>query len=221
MLKTSPKRTRRTSQARPKRPSSLKPAPREQRGLDKALPLEIDPRRVEETLARVKDQLVLWANKGRYTKVRFKFRGRKLLPDIPLAAVIAAEGLTFYWAGILRALLFNFAGQTVLDVELVNDSEKRIQRGKEELLSGELDRALECFREALAMDRDNPNVHLNLGIAHKLKGEHMAAREALERARALDREGPVGAEAERLLSSLPAAPAGGSAIATTRQPISG
>ncbi len=169
---------------------------------ESAFPLEIDPRQIEETLAKLKDQVVNWTNKGRYTRVRFKFRGKQLLPDLPLAAVVAAEGLTFYWGGILRALLVNFAGKTVFDVELVNDSEKRIQRGKEELLQGELDKALACFKDALAMDRDNPNVHLNLGVALKLKGDLAGARDALLRARGLDPEGAVGAEAERILSGM-------------------
>ncbi len=194
----------------PKAKASKKPAPRRvgpktpakeaPRG---ALPIEIDPKRVEETLKKVKDELVHWANKGRYTRVRFRFRGKQLLPDIPLAAFVAAEGLTFYWGGILRALIVNLAGRTVFDVELVNDSEKRILKGKEELLSGDLDRALACFKEALAMDRDNPNVHLNLGIAYKLKGDVGGAREAFERAMKLDKDGGVLAEAERLLSQLP------------------
>lgn len=167
-----------------------------------AVPVEIDPGRIEATLSKLREQLVSWTNKGRYTKVRFKFRGKQLLPDLPLAAMLAAEGLTFYWGGILRALIVNLAGKTVLDVELVNESEKQIQRGKEELLAGEVDKALQCFREALAMDGNNPRVHLNLGVALKLKGDLAAARKALERARSLDAGGPVGSDAERLLSGL-------------------
>lgn len=169
---------------------------------EKTLPFEIDPKRVEESLLKLKGQLLTWAKKGRYTKVRFKFRGKQLLPDIPLAAVAAVEGATFYWAGLLRMLVFTLAGNAVLDVELVNDSEKKIQAGKEELMSGELDRALALFREAETMDVDNPNVHLNLGVALKLKGDHDAARAALERARKLAPKGPIGMEAERLLGGL-------------------
>jgi tetratricopeptide (TPR) repeat protein len=150
----------------------------------------------------LKDQFIAWANKGRYTKVRFKFRGKQLLPDIPLAAVVAAEGLTFYWGGVLRALIFNLAGKTVFEVDLINDSEKQIQRGKDALLAGDVDRAIELFREAQSMEASNPKAHLNLGIALKLKGERQGARNALERARSLDAKGPVGADAERLLASL-------------------
>ncbi len=186
--------------------SKSKPRPKKEAAAppQDTLPFEIDTQRLEASLQKLKDEAGKWARKGRYTKVRFKFRGKALLPDIPLAALVAVEGLTFYWTGILRALVFNLAGKTVLEVELVNDSEKKLQRGKEALLSGDLDLALEAFREALGMDHDNPVVHLNLGVALKLKGDHDAARAALTRAKALDPEGPTGAEAERLLGTLKA-----------------
>ncbi|HEX8819554.1 MAG TPA: tetratricopeptide repeat protein [Archangium sp.] len=166
------------------------------------LPFEIDPKRVEESLRKMGEELVHWTNKGRYTKVRFKFRGKQLLPDLPIAAVVAAEGLTFYWGGILRALIVTVAGGSLLQVELVNDADKRVQAGKEALLAGELDEALSLFREALAMDRDNVGAHLNVGVALKLKGDRVSALASFERAKALDPEGPLGAEAERLAVPL-------------------
>lgn len=166
------------------------------------LPFEIDPQKIEASLNKLKEQVVTLAKKGRYTKVRFKFRDKQLLPDIPLAAVVAVEGATFYWAGVLRALIFTLAGGTLINVELVNDSEKQLARGKEALLSGDLDEALAAFKKACDMDDENPAVHLNLGIAWKLKGDHSAARTALERARDLDPKGPAAPEAERLLKTL-------------------
>lgn len=166
------------------------------------LPIDVQPGRVDEALRKVTDALRDWANTSRYTKVRFKFRGKPLLPDLPLAAVVAAEGLTFYWTGILRALLVNVAGRSVLDVELVNDSEQHVDKGKEELLNGEVERAIAEFRIALAKQRDNPRAHLNLGVALKLKGDRSAARGALEKARSLDPDGPVGKDADRLLQGL-------------------
>ncbi|ATB35566.1 hypothetical protein CYFUS_000979 [Cystobacter fuscus] len=167
-----------------------------------AFPFEIDPKRIEEGLNKLRGEVIHWANKGRYTKVRFKFRGKQLLPDLPIAAVAAAEGLTFYWGGILRALIVTVAGGSLLQVELVNDADKRVQAGKEALLAGDLDEALAAFREALAMDRDNGGAHLNVGVALKLKGDREGALAAFERARALDPEGPLGAEAERLAAPL-------------------
>ncbi|MBL0695464.1 tetratricopeptide repeat protein [Comamonas sp. JC664] len=168
----------------------------------RVLPFEIDPKRMEEGLRKLQGEMVHWANKGRYTRVRFKFRGKQLLPDLPLAAVVAAEGLTFYWGGILRVLIANVVGGSVFQVELVNDSEKRIQAGKEALLSGDVDQALALFREAVAMDRDQPSAHLNVGVALKLQGDRAGALAAFEKAKELDPEGPVGAEAERLAAPL-------------------
>lgn len=200
--------------AKPKKPRS-KPAKAAKRvtkaqaskaqgskALGSTLPFEIDPSHIDETMEKLKTQLVDWANKGRYTKVRFKFRGKQLLPDLPLAAVAAVEGVTFYWGGILRALVFNLAGKTVLDIELINDSEKKLQEGKEQLLAGELNAALRLFNEALAMERTNPKVHLNLGAAYKLKGDLAAARKAFSTAKELDPDGPIGAEAEKKLAGI-------------------
>ncbi len=166
------------------------------------LPFEIDPTRIEESLASLRDTAVKWAKKGRYTKVRFKFRGKQMLPDIPLAALLAVEGVTFYWTGLLRALVFNVAGKSVFDVELVNDAEKEIARGKEALLSGDLKAALAAFREAEQMDHDNVTVHINLGIALKLQGDFAGARLALERAQRLDTQKQQADEIEKLLASL-------------------
>jgi tetratricopeptide (TPR) repeat protein len=166
------------------------------------IPFEIDTARFEETLEKIRSELLRWANKGRYTRVRFKFRGRQLLPDIPLAAVVAAEGLSFYWAGLLRALVVNVAGGALVDVELVNDSEKVIAQGREALLSGDVEKALELFRKATEMDADSAQAWLNVGVASKLRGDVAGAREALEKARSLAGTGPVSAEAERVLKTI-------------------
>jgi tetratricopeptide (TPR) repeat protein len=120
--------------------------------------------------------------------------------------VAAVEGATFYWTGLLRLLVVNVAGRALIDVELVNDSEKKLQAGKEALLSGDLEQALAAFQEAVDMDHGNPQVHLNHGIALKLKGQTGAARVALEQAAALDPEGPAATEARRLLDTLPPPP---------------
>jgi len=173
----------------PKKPSSV-------------MSVEVEPSTVEETLTRIREELTHWAKKGRHTKVRFKIRGKQLLPDIPLAAVVAGEALTFYWGGLLRALIVNVAGNALFKVELVNDSEKKVATGKEQLLLGELDRALALFQEAVEMDRDSASAHLNMGIARKLKGDRFGARESLEKAKSLDPHGPFGAEAERILLTM-------------------
>lgn len=204
-----PKRKRPRSKAPARRrPAPSRPAePKTERG-DGARTVDVEPGRIEEMLSTLRSELGALANKGRYTRVRFKFRGKQLLPDIPLAAVIAAEGLTFYWAGILRALLVNVAGKSVLSVELVNDSARFVEAGKDELVAGEVDRAIDAFRTALRMERDNPRAHLHLGAALRLKGDQAGARQALERARALDPDGEVGREAAEQLRRMEGPPAG-------------
>jgi len=184
-------------------PPSLPPPPKQEGPKAAPLPFEFDPRKIEEALEKISGELRHWANKGRYTRVRFKFRGKQLLPDLPLAAVIAAEGLSFYWAGILRALIVNVAGGALVTMELVNDADKRVQEGREALLSGDVDRALQLFKKAVDMDRDNAVAWLNIGVANKLRGDRSAAREALKRAKTLDPKGPTGAEADRILATLP------------------
>lgn len=188
-----------TKKAPPSKPKKLK---KPEAHVPVVEAFEIDPSAIEDSLNELKERVVSWAKKGRYTKVRFKFRGKPVLPDIPLAAVAAVEGATFYWAGLLRALVFNLAGRTLIEIELVNDSEKKIIKGKEALLSGDLDQALAAFEEAVDMDPENPLVHLNLGIALKLRSDHDAARLALEHARDLAPEAATAAEAERLLKTL-------------------
>jgi Flp pilus assembly protein TadD len=85
---------------------------------------------------------------------------------------------------------------------LVNDSEKVIAQGREALLSGEVEKALEHFRRATEMDRDNPDAWLNLGVASKLRGDLAGARNALEKAQTLGAQSPTAAEAERILKTL-------------------
>jgi len=201
------KRARRKAPARrgPAPSGAAEPAPERDNG---ARTVDVEPGRIEEMLSKLRSELGALANKGRYTRVRFKFRGKQLLPDLPLAAVIAAEGLTFYWAGILRALLVNVAGKSVLSVELVNDSARYVEAGKAELVAGEVDRAIAAFRTALRMERDNPRAHLHLSAALRLKGDLAGAREALERARELDPDGEVGREAAEQLRRMANPPPG-------------
>jgi tetratricopeptide (TPR) repeat protein len=168
----------------------------------RVIPLEIEQGSVEDVLAKVRDELAHWVKKGRYTKVRFKVRGRPVLPDIPLAALVAAEAVTFWWAGLLKALVAHVGAGALLDVELVSGAVQEVSRGKLALLGGDLERAVELFRKALEMDRDCASAHLNLGVAFKLKNDTATARRHLEKAEQLDSAGASGEEARRLLDQL-------------------
>jgi len=126
---------------------------------------------------------------------------------VPVAAVVAAEAMTFWWAGLLRALLVTLGANTLLEVELVNDADREVAHGKDALLAGDLDKAMDCFKRALQMDRDNPPALLSVGIAYKLRGDLAQAREFLERTEQVDPEGTSGDEARRLLDQMNAAAA--------------
>jgi tetratricopeptide (TPR) repeat protein len=164
--------------------------------------VEVEPGSVETTLEKVREELAHWVKKGRYTRVRLKLRGQPILPDIPVAAFLAAEAVTFWWAGLLRVLLVHLGANAVLDVELVSDADLEVSRGKAALLAGDLDRAMASFEKALTMDRDCASAHLNLGIAFKLKGDLEKSAGFLRRTEQLDAQGPCGAEARKLLDQL-------------------
>jgi len=168
----------------------------------KSLPVEIDPKRLEAGLAKLKGEVTHWVNKGRYTKVRIKIFDKPLLPDLPIGVVAAAEGLSFMLLGPLQAVLGNLVGTAVLNVELISDAVHHVNRGRELLLAGELQAALAQFRTALAIDRGCAAAHLHIGIAHKLQGDREGARLSFEKAAELDAKGPSGLEAEKLLATL-------------------
>ena len=50
--------------------------------------VEVDPERIEETLDGIRDRVRDSFAAGRYTKVRLSYKGRAILPDIPLAILI-------------------------------------------------------------------------------------------------------------------------------------
>ncbi|HCF57575.1 MAG TPA: hypothetical protein DFS52_06230 [Myxococcales bacterium] len=196
--RSAPKAVEKKRAARPRRVKAARKASPEPR----VLPVEVEPGSIETTLKNLRGELAHWVNKGRYTKVRFRLRGKPILPDIPVGALLAAEAVTFWWAGLLQALLVNVGAKALLEVELVSEADLEVARGKQALLGGDLDRAMEIFLHAAEMDRDCASAHLNLGICHKLKGDRDEARKDLERAEQLDPAGVVGEEARRLLDSM-------------------
>lgn len=166
--------------------------------------IEIDRQieRLDQALEKVRDEVGYWAKKGVYTKVRFKFRGKPLLPDIPVAAFMAAEAATFWWGGLLRALAMNVGGRALFDVELISDAQPHLARGQEHLLEGDVDEALDEFYKAVAVDRNLASAHLSIGVCYKVKGEREKAEDAFRRARDLDPHGEVGRQAVEQLKKL-------------------
>ena len=76
--------------------------------------LEVASENVADALGTLKDQIEYWASRGRYNKVRIKRKGKPVLPDIPVGALLAFEAATFFWTGLLRAAIANVVGAGVL-----------------------------------------------------------------------------------------------------------
>lgn len=156
----------------------------------------------DAALEKLKDRASHYVKRGQHTQVSIKFRGKEVA-TIPLTALVAAEAAGWVMGvGWLRLLVVNALGRTFLDVEFINKADDVVSLGKERVLDGELDEAIEKFREALVMDRDHPGAYLNLGIALKMKGAREESSAAFEKAVALDPNGDTGKEARRQLEKL-------------------
>ncbi len=141
-------------------------------------------------------------DRGRYRKVRISRKGKPVLPDIPVAAAAVVEAASLYGAGLGRVLAAHVGVNFLFDVEIVNEADKFIEKGKKALLDGELERASEAFERALRIDDLHPEAHLQLGVVRRLQARRQDARRCLERARSLDETGDVGRRAEELLRGL-------------------
>ena len=140
-------------------------------------------------------------SKGQHTRVRIKFRG-KLVAELPIAVVAAAEVASFWWFGPLRLVLGHVVGKAVLDVEFVSNADHNVHDGRAFLADGELDKAIAEFDKALRMDRRHAGALLGKGIALKLRGDKPAARQCFGQAEEIDPRGEAGREARRHLDNL-------------------
>ena len=144
--------------------------------------VEIDPERVDETLAGIRERLRESFAAGRYTKVRLSYRGRTILPDIPLAVFLATEGIAFWLVSPLPALLVNLGAKAVLDVEIIHEADELVQEGLALYLDGELDAAEAKYREALERREDDVSALYNLGTLLRVTGRKPEALKVLRRA---------------------------------------
>ena len=143
---------------------------------------EIDPDRIEDTLAKLRDRVRESFVSGRYTKVRLSYRGKVLGPDIPLAVFLAGEGVAFWLLTPLAALLVNLGAKAILDVEFVHEADELVQEGLSAYLDGDLAVAERKYREALDRRPDDPSALYNLGTLLRVSGRKDEAREILRKA---------------------------------------
>ena len=143
---------------------------------------ELDPEKIEESVKSIGDRARQLALDSTHTKVRIKYKGKQLGSDFPLAVFIAAEAATFWYGGIIRALLMNLGMKTLLEVEFIHHTDEKVDEGRALYEEGEIDAAEKCYREALEIRSDDAAANYHLGVLLRVTGRRNEAIERLERA---------------------------------------
>lgn len=141
-------------------------------------------------------------DRGRYRKVRISRNGKAVLPDIPLAALAAAEAASLYGAGFARVLAAHVGARFLFDIEVVNEADRFYKHGVDRFLEGDWEEAEESLLKAVKIDDSYAAAYLQLGVLYRLIHEPGRAREVLLRARALDETGEIGRKATDILKAL-------------------
>ncbi len=162
---------------------------------------EIDPEAIDESIKQLRDRLKKLFDQGRYTKVRLSYKGKPLLPDLPLAALVAAEGLSLALAGPLRFLLVNLGVKSFIEVEFIHEATERVAEGQDLFAAGEVDAAEAKYREALGMKPEDTAALYHLGVLLRVTGRRDEAMDVLGRA-AKAAEHPEGIKAAEALERM-------------------
>ncbi len=162
---------------------------------------EFDPKAIERSFHELRERLRKLADQARFTKVRFSWRGKPLLPDIPMTSLLAANGLALLLTGPIQVLIVNLGLKAFLEVQLIHESAERVAEGVELFQRGEVDLAEGKYREALAMNPGDTSAHYHLGVLLRVTGRRDEAIDSFERA-ARDKGHPDAARAEDALERM-------------------
>jgi len=146
-----------------------------------------------------------WVDRGRYRKVRVSRHGKPVMPDLPVAAVAAAEAATLYSvgaAGFARVLAAHISAKFLFDIEIVNEADRYFNVGVERFLEGDLERAEDALLRAVHVDDTHAAAYLQLGVLYRMRRDLDRARPVLERAVRLDPAGELGRKAGDILRAL-------------------
>jgi tetratricopeptide (TPR) repeat protein len=163
--------------------------------------VELDPERMDQSLRVLTDKLKHYADQGRYTRVRIKYKGKPIIPDVPLFALIAVEAATLWWAGPLRVLVVNLGVKTFVEIELVHAAGEKIQEGQALFLDGEVELAEALYREALRIKPGDPSALFHLGVLLKVTGKRDKAKECFAAAAKVE-DHPDAERAQQALDKL-------------------
>lgn len=168
------------------------------------LKIEVDPDRVDESVERLTEQVRKAVVRGRYTKVRILYRGKPLMRDIPLGVFVAAEAASFWYAGLLRALVVNLGARAVLEVVFIHEADEDVKRGRAAYEAGEVQEAEAAFRMALDKEAKHQEALYRLGVLLRVTGQRDEALDLLQRA--ADTDGPLGEQAREALERMQRGP---------------
>lgn len=163
--------------------------------------VEIDPDRMDESLENLGEKLRGIYDQGRYTKIRLKFRGKQIGPEIPLALLVAGEVATVFWTGPLVLVVTNLGIKAVIDIEIVHEASNKVREGLDYWQDGEVELAEEKYREALRMKPGDTAANYNLGVVCRVTGRKEEAKEYFLQA-AEDEEHDDGRRAREALGRM-------------------
>lgn len=144
--------------------------------------LETVGKNATEVVENLREDIQYWLDRGRYNKIRIKRKGKPVLPDIPIGAIMAFEAATFFWTGLLRGAVVNVVGRAFFEVEMINEAGEHYQTGLDAFLAGELFTAETALEKALRIDPRFARAHLRLGIVRKMQGRNDDAQLHFEEA---------------------------------------
>ncbi len=144
--------------------------------------LDLDPEKIDETLRDLTMRVRKLIDRHRYSKVRLKYKGKAILPDIPVAVFIASEAASFWWMGPLRVLLVNLGARTFIEVELVNVADDLVAEGNALYMEAEIEAAEVKYRHALTLRPGDPSALYHLGVLLRVGGRKAEAIEVLQEA---------------------------------------
>ena len=112
-------------------------------------------------------------------KVRFKYKGRKIL-ELPLGAAALATAAGFVLAP-LTMLLINVGVNAVLQMELVNPVADMYEKAVDAHQGGRFAEAETAYKRTLEMSEFFVPAHLNLGMLYRKLGENRKAVECFRK----------------------------------------
>jgi tetratricopeptide (TPR) repeat protein len=131
-----------------------------------------------------------------------KYKGKAILPDIPLSYFMLVQVATFFLTGVVRALAINLGTKVFFEIEMINDAEEMLKKARDLYLDGELDEAARLLEEVIDLDDRYAEAFLYLGIINKIRGDQEAAARYFRQAKKLDPHGKPGMEAAKNLKKL-------------------